>query len=253
MDFVARRRRPRVTSLGIRWLTVSISSRQRPQRSGRLYALVNFGRTFDCGIIAAEMMDIAELIRTRRAIRRYQNKPVSREQISQLLELACWAPSAHNRQPWRFAVLTRPVDKAGLARVMGERLRRDRLADGDPLADIERDVARSYARITEAPAVIVVCLSMVEMDTYPDPQRKHNEWVMAVQSVSMAAQNLWWAAHSQGLAMGWLCAPLFVPDLVSATLRLPADWEPLGLMTLGYPAEEKSKTRQPLADRVMWV
>jgi len=198
-------------------------------------------------------MDIAELIKTRRAIRRYQDRPVSKRQIRQLLELAGWAPSAHNRQPWRFAVLTRPGDKERLARAMGARLRQDRTADGDPPAAIERDVARSYARITGAPVVLVVCLSMVEMDTYPDPERSRREWVMAVQSVSMAAQNLWLAAHSQGLATCWLCAPLFVPELVRETLQLPADWEALGLMTLGYPAEEKTKTRRPVDSRVIWL
>jgi F420 biosynthesis protein FbiB-like protein len=198
-------------------------------------------------------MDIAELIKTRRAIRRYLDRPVSRKQIRHLLELAGWAPSAHNRQPWRWAVLTRPGDKDRLARAMGERLRQDRTADGDPVAEIERDVARSYARVTGAPVVLVVCLSMAEMDTYPDSQRSRSEWVMAVQSVSMAAQNLWLTAHSQGLAACWLCAPLFVPDLVRATLELPADWEPLGLMTLGYPAEDKTKSRKPVEASVIWV
>lgn len=198
-------------------------------------------------------MDIAELIKTRRAIRRYQNRPVSREQIRQLLELAGWAPSAHNRQPWRFAVLNRSADKDRLARAMGKRLHQDRTADGDPPEAIERDVNRSYARITGAPVVIVVCLSMVDMDSYPDPQRCHNEWVMAVQSVSMAAQNLWLAAHGRGLAACWLCAPLFVPTLVRNTLGLPADWEPLGLMTLGYPAEEKTKICQPIEGRILWL
>jgi F420 biosynthesis protein FbiB-like protein len=198
-------------------------------------------------------MDLAELVKTRRAIRRYQDKPVSKAQISQLLDLARWAPSAHNRQPWRFAVLTQPADKARLAQAMGERLRQDRTADGDSPDDIERDVRRSYARITGPPVVIVICVSMVDMDTYPDPQRNRNEWVMAVQSVAMAAQNLWLAAHSQGLAMCWLCAPLFAPKLVTETLDLPADWEPLGLMTLGYPAKEQTKTRQPLEEVVVWL
>jgi F420 biosynthesis protein FbiB-like protein len=198
-------------------------------------------------------MDTTELLKTRRAIRRYQNKPVSKTQVTQLLELACWAPSAHNRQPWRFAVLTQPADKIKLAQTMGNRLRQDRTADSDPPADIEYDVARSYSRLTGAPVVIMVCLSMADMDTYPDARRNHNEWVMAVQSVSMAAQNLWLAAHNQGLAMCWLCAPLFVPELVKETLNLPTDWEPLGLMTLGYPAEEKVKTRRPLPENVIWI
>ncbi len=198
-------------------------------------------------------MDIFETIKTRRAIRRYQERPISPDHIERLLEAAAWAPSAHNRQPWRFAILRRLTDKDRLARAMGERLWQDRTADGDPPEVIERDVERSYRRITTVPVVIVVCLSMVDMDTYPDERRNRKEWLMAAQSVSMAAQNLWLAAHSQGFAMCWLCAPLFVPNLVRDTLNLPADWDPLGLMTLGYSAEETSKTRQPLESKVLWI
>lgn len=198
-------------------------------------------------------MNLSHLIQSRRAIRRYQDRPVSRQTIETLLEAACWAPSAHNRQPWRFAILTDSADQARLARAMGQRLRADRQADGDPPADIERDVARSFARLTGAPVLLIVCATMADMDRYPDARRAENEWLMAVQSVSMAAQNLWLAAHEQGLAMCWLCAPLFVPKLVQNTLNLPAEWHPLGLMTLGYPAETRTRTRRPLEDVVLWL
>ena len=185
-----------------------------------------------------------ELIQTRRAIRRFTEEPVKPEILERLLESAMWAPSAHNRQPWRFAVITDQQQKALLANAMGNRLREDRMKDGDAAAEIERDVARSLARMTGAPVLIVVFLSMTDMDVYPDRRRKEAEHTMAIQSVAMAAQNLWLAAHSQGLAMCWLCAPLFAPELVSKTLDLPSDWEPVGLMTLGYPAEEKVKKRK---------
>ena len=88
-------------------------------------------------------------------------------------------------------------------------------------------------------------LSMSDMDSYADARRSLAEHTMAVQSVAMAAQNLWLLAHAEGLGACWLCAPLFVPDLVRDHLRLPRDWEALGLMTLGWPAEEQSKTRRP--------
>lgn len=199
------------------------------------------------------MPDLHQIIRTRRAIRRYTDQPVPRSLIEHLLATAVWAPSAHNRQPWRFAVLTRSVDRERLALAMGERLRADRSADGDPPEAIERDVARSYARITGAPVAIVVCLSMCDMDSYSDARRSRNEHTMAVQSVAMAAQNLWLLAHDAGLGACWLCAPLFVPDLVRQTLNLPADWEPQGLMTLGWPAEEKHTSRLPLDQVVRFV
>lgn len=194
---------------------------------------------------AMQFDQLAQLIRTRRAIRRYQDKPVPSDLLHELLETAMWSPSAHNRQPWRFAVLTNGAGKLRLANAMGDHLRADRLADGDAPDVVERDVVRSYTRITGAPALIAVCLSMADMDSYPDERRRRAERTMAVQSVAMAAQNLWLLAHAAGLGACWLCAPLFVPHLVRETLNLPADWEPQGLLTVGWPAEEKTKTRKP--------
>jgi F420 biosynthesis protein FbiB-like protein len=193
-----------------------------------------------------------KLFQGRRSIRRYTAEPVPAETLARLLEAARWAPSAHNRQPWRFVVLRAAERKAGLAEQMGARLRADRLADGDPAEAVERDVARSRARISEAPLVVAVCLSMAEMDDYPDRRRKQAEHLMAVQSVALAAQNLLLAAHAAGLGACWLCAPLFCPDVVRAALELPADWEPQCLITLGYPAEAgRPATRKPLAEVVL--
>ena len=196
---------------------------------------------------------IIQLIQTRRAIRRYDSRPVPPALLHQILETAMWAPSAHNRQPWRFAVLTGYDEKAHLAQAMGARLYRDRTADCDPPAAIDRDVARSFARITGAPVVIVVCLSMRDMDRYPDERRSAAERTMTIQSVAMAAQNILLLAHAAGLGACWLCAPLFVPALVQDTLHLPADWEPQGLITLGWPAEERTKERRPWRDNVLFI
>lgn len=195
---------------------------------------------------------LTDLIKSRRAIRRYLPRPVPHSLLQHILQTAMWAPSAHNRQPWRFAVLTDLADKAKLANAMGAKLRADRSADGDDPDAIERDVARSYARITGAPVVIIVCLSMVDMDSYPDPHRSQAERTMTVQSVAMAAQNVWLLAHGAGLGACWLCAPLFVPELVRQTLDLPADWEPQGLMTMGYPAEEKTKPRADWSEKAIF-
>lgn len=191
-------------------------------------------------------------IRSRRSIRRYLPDAVSETLIARLLEAAIWAPSAHNRQPWRFCVITSDETKQSLAGAMGARLRRDLARDGAPEAVIEADAGRSYQRITQAPVLIVLCLSMSDMDVYPDAVRAHNEYLMAVQSTAMAAQNLLLAAHDAGLGACWMCAPLFCPDVVGATLNLPEDWQPQALITLGYPAESKEKPRKPVEMSVLW-
>ena len=198
------------------------------------------------------MRELLELIRTRRSIRRYEARTVPPALVDQLLEAALWAPSAHNRQPWRFVVIDGNGTKKQLAMAMGARLRQDLAADGAPPEMIARDVERSYARITAAPLLILLCLTMQDMDTYPDARRAANEALMAAQSTAMAGQNLLLAAHALGLGACWLCAPLFCPDVVRQTLALPDDWQPQGLITAGYPAEVKEKTRHPLGTRVLY-
>ncbi|HKX11097.1 MAG TPA: nitroreductase family protein [Stellaceae bacterium] len=191
------------------------------------------------------------LVAERRSIRRYEPSAVPPETLDRILAAARWAPSAHNRQPWRFAILTPLHWKDRLARAMGDRLRRDRMADGDPVAAIEQDVARSYARITGAPVVIVVALDMADMDRYRDG-RQGAERTMAVQSTAMATQNLLLAAHAEGLGACWMCAPLFCPEVVTEALALPAGWEPQAIVTLGKAAGPgKPATRRPVGE-ITW-
>ncbi len=195
---------------------------------------------------------LLETIVSRRSIRRYRPDPVARDRIEALLTAAIWAPSAHNRQPWRFCVINSAAQIEALAGAMGARLRSDLARDGVPPDLIEKDAGRSYARITGAPTLIVLCLSMVDMDRYTDEQRNQNEYLMAAQSAAMAGQNLMLAAHEAGLATCWMCAPLFCPDVVRETLDLPDDWQPQALITLGYPDETHEKTRRPLETSVLW-
>jgi F420 biosynthesis protein FbiB-like protein len=191
-------------------------------------------------------------LKSRRSVRRYRAELVPPEVVETLLTAATWAPSAHNRQPWRFVVLSSLETKQSLATAMGQKLRADLEADQVPEAVIAQDVGRSNERISKAPLLILLCLTTADMDSYTDPFRQQNEWLMAVQSTAMSGQNLLLAAHMLGLGGCWLCAPLFCPDVVRQVLDLPADWQPQALLTIGYPVETKEKTRRPLATRVLY-
>lgn len=195
---------------------------------------------------------VYDLIHTRRSIRRFDPRSVPQEVLLRLLEAATWAPSAHNRQPWRFVVLPGDAAKRRLADAMAARLEADLRADGVAEDAIAADTGRSRRRLTGAGALILVCLSMVDMDDYPDARRRSFERTMAVQGVAMAAQNLLLAAHAEGLGAVWMCAPLFCQDTVRAALDLPPDFEPQGVIALGYPAEEREKGREPLETRVVF-
>lgn len=194
------------------------------------------------------------LLRGRRSIRSYRPECPPDRLIDRIFASVATAPSAHNRQPWRFLVLRDAALKTRLARAMGACLAADRRADGDPEDVIQRDVARSFQRITGAPVIILVALTMADMDRYPDPARTRAEFLMAVQSTAMATQNLLLAARAEGLGTCWMCAPLFGAAAVYATLPIPAEWEPQGLVTLGWPAEAgKSKRRKALSEFVLFA
>ncbi|GAB5490000.1 MAG: nitroreductase family protein [Phototrophicaceae bacterium] len=195
---------------------------------------------------------VIDAIQSRRSLRRYQQKPVPKSIIETLLTAGTWSPSAHNRQPWRFTVLQAFEIKATLARAMGERLQRDLASDFVPQAIIDKEVKRSYERLTSAPVLIVICMSLIDMDTYSDEKRNNNEKIMAIQSTAMAGQNILLAAHDMELGACWMCAPLFCPDVVQTALDLPEDWHAQGIITLGYPAQTREKTREALEKRVIW-
>ena len=197
-------------------------------------------------------VDLLAIMQSRRSVRRYQDVPVPESVLWRLMDAAAWAPSAHNRQPWRFAVLTSSDRRRALAQAMGDRFRKDLRADGVPDAQISRQVKRSVERISGAPVIVVACVSMADMDSYPDTCRQEAEQIMAAQSVAVAVQNLLLMAHAEGLGACWMCAPLFVPDVVRQVLELPQDWMAQVLVTLGYPAEQRVSDRFPIETKCVW-
>jgi F420 biosynthesis protein FbiB-like protein len=196
---------------------------------------------------------LTDLLRRRRSIRRFAETPADPEGVRRLLDAARLAPSAHNRQPWRFVVLGEQA-RVRLAEAMAERLRRDRLADGDTPQAVAADAARSRARIVGAPAAILVCLTMESMDRYPDGRRNQAERVMAIQSAAMAGENLLLAATAEGWGACWMCGPLFAGEEARRALDLPDAWEPQGLVVLGHPAESPPpRGRRSLEDVTRWI
>jgi len=156
------------------------------------------------------------------------------------------APSSHNRQPWRFAVISSPTAKAQLADRMGQRLKSDRLREVDRIEEIDRDVQRSRQRINTAPVVIIVCMSSIDLD-------EARERLMAIQSVAASIENVLLAAHEAGLGACWMAAPLYCPDVVREVLQLPDDWEAQALITVGYPADEgKPKERVDFREKTIY-
>jgi F420 biosynthesis protein FbiB-like protein len=180
---------------------------------------------------------LRDFLRSRRSIRRFKPDPVPDSVIRDILHTASFAPSAHNRQPWRFVVLTDPAAKQNLSDSMAKEFQRDLEKDSLPPGEIVKRVNRSQERIQGAPLVIILCVDMTEMDVYPDTHRKKSEYVIATQSAANAGMQLLLAAHAEGLGGVWVCSPMFAQDTVQKTLNISKTWEPQAMFLLGYPAE----------------
>ena len=199
------------------------------------------------------IQDFYKTIENRRTVRKFKKKKIPRETLLKLVKAAIWAPSAHNAQPWHFIIITNNKIKERLAVNMGKKFREDLLADGFPGEECEKRVKTSIERMVNAPVLIIACLTMRNMDKYPDERRQRAEYVMAVQSVAAAIQNLLLAAHVEGLGACWRCAPLFAKEIVRKVLNIPEDVEPQALIEVGYPDEKPlPPPRKPIEEVVHW-
>ena len=191
------------------------------------------------------------VLRGRRSIRSYEDRPVPEALVGEIVAAARHAPSPHHSVPWRFAVLTGSEPKARLAAAMGERWRRDLARDGLPPEEIEREVAKSRRRLTGAPVIVVGSLYLEPLDSYPDPGRQQAELLMAAHSLGAALQNIMLAAHARGLASCWMCAPVFCPEVVRDALGLPAELIPHALLTMGYGAKPPPQRERPSLEEIV--
>src|SRR5213080_510715 len=111
---------------------------------------------------------------------------------------------------------------------------------------------KSHQRIINAPAIIIPCLYLEDLDHYPDEKRQSDETTMAIQSLGAAIQNMLLMAYDLGLDTGWMCAALFWPEIVCQALELDTRLIPHALITVGYAAADPiRRERLPLSTLIV--
>ncbi|MCA9863696.1 MAG: TIGR03668 family PPOX class F420-dependent oxidoreductase [Thermomicrobiales bacterium] len=195
--------------------------------------------------------EFAELVRGRRSVRAFSSRPVARPVIEEAIAAAGWAPSPHGRQPWRFVVVESPARRLALADAMAATWQEQLSLDGQEAAIIASRLARSRDRLIRAPVLIIPCLYLSDVDVYPDADRQAAEELMAVQSLGSAIQNLLLALYAAGVDAGWMCAPLFCPEIVQATLGLSAALQPHALIPVGYAAADPVRRPRRSVDELI--
>ena len=162
-------------------------------------------------------MNVIECIRARRSVRSYEDRGVEEEKLRQVLEAGRLAPSANNRQHWKFVVVRDPE-------------RRRRLIGA----------AKGQSFVGEAPVLIVACATSSD-HIMPCGHPSH------LVNVAIAIDHMTLAARELGLGTCWIGA--FDQDAVRGVLGIPKSVEVIELLPLGYPTSWPSaRSRKPLED-----
>ena len=160
------------------------------------------------------------LLRGRRSIRRYRPDPVPEEMLEQLLEAGRWAPSASNRQPWHIIV------------VRDEEIRQQ-------MAEHAAAYVIRWAQVGEAPLLLVLC----------GDGRNPVYRQFLHEDVGLAGAQMMLQAKALGLGSCWIGA--LDRKAIASILKLPEHLEIVGLLTVGFPAEDPPPPpRKPLAEIV---
>ena len=201
-----------------------------------------------------ESIGFWDVLEGRRSVRQFVDLPVEQKLIEQLIEAGTRAPNAHNRQSWRFVVVTGKEDLSRMVMEMQPKYRQALINSGISPEQVDELAEKRKIRLTSAPAVILLFVAKGDLPSFDDGERTEGEWVMAVQSAALAAGNILLAAHALGLGGVWICAPMFAPEAVQKAFDLPSDWVAQGMLMIGYPAEEPEfRERKLLAEVVRWV
>jgi coenzyme F420-0:L-glutamate ligase/coenzyme F420-1:gamma-L-glutamate ligase len=178
----------------------------------------------------------------RRSVRRFTDEPVPAHLVESAVAEALTAPAPHHTRPVRFVWLQTPATRIRLLDRMRERWRLDLASDGKPGDAVERRVMRGQI-LYDAPEVVIPMMVPDGAHSYPDAGRTDAEHTMFTVAVGAAVQALLVALAVRGVGSCWIGSTIFAADLVRDELVLPDDWEPLGAVAIGYPAEPVAEPR----------
>ena len=164
-------------------------------------------------------MQFLELAKRRYSVRAYKSQPVDDEKLQQVLEAACAAPTAHNKQPFKFIVIHTKGRETELRRIYRP------------------------SWFVQAPVVICACADPNQSRLRLDGKRTYHI------DVSIAMDHLILAATDLGLGTCWVGA--FDPIAAREVLGLPDGVEPILFVTIGYPDGQPKRRRRKSIDELV--
>ncbi len=212
-----------------------------------------------------EFADLEKLLKSRRSIRKWQDKPVSQELLMKAIELAIWAPNAGNQQNWRFYIILNKSTIQSMAKTtqgIGDQVASWLEAGNEQvLAAKWRESASLFGN---APAVIGVAAPQYQFQWAADKilaskgktdakAAQVRDWrniaASRIQSVAAAITYLLLIFHQMGLGAAWMTGPMQAKGELEKILKIPSEMDLVALIPVGYPAESPvPKERKPVSE-----
>lgn len=164
-------------------------------------------------------MDFLELVKSRYSCRAYQPRSIEKDKLDYILECVRLAPSAVNKQPWRFRIVSSEEEK--------------------------KKLQQCYRREWFSTASLYIIASILHNEEWVRSDGKHHGDI----DIAIAVEHLCLAATAQGLATCWVCN--FDVDLCKKMFVQTDNEEPAVIIPLGYASDEaKEKKRKPMDEIV---
>lgn len=214
-----------------------------------------------------KLEEFSELIKTRRSIRKFQDKPVPEDLLVKALELATWAPNGGNKQMWRFYIVTNKE----LIQKMGDAvMSKTELIASWPEAKQFGETLARWRQTSDffrgAPVCIAVLMGKYssvadqilrargETDPIAREIRSYRETgKSSLQSAAAAITYICLFLHYFGLGTTWMAGPLQAKKEIEQLLKVPPECDFVGLIPVGYAAEApEARPRKPIEDVIQF-
>ena len=188
----------------------------------------------------------------RRSIRKFSDKPISKKDISDIIQSGIKAPSSKNRQPWKYIVI-QGKSKEEMLKVFRQGIEREENESALLPQSKQHISAAKYTVdiMSEAPTIIFVVNTLGKSILSDMTPEEHVYEICNIQSISASIQNMLLAATEKGIGSLWICDIYFAYSELCEWLD--SDGQLIAAIAFGYPNEfPKERPRKNIDDIVEW-